>query len=272
VRLRSHPPAESASPFVVPAGSEIQVDAAGHVSLRVPGNLILQGSAVFGTLDVAGSLRVEQSASIEALEVRCGDTCFVEGSLVAWRVRARALLLEDEARAQIVLREVDRLEVSKRAQITGNFRSEEDLLLLFSRYAGQLRSLPALLQRFDPGVAPASTLNVAPAMAPAVPILLPEAPAPKATPASAPPETDGLIDHLPEHLLLALALLRKERSAGTPAGDPSAASALNRLLELLTEGDEELLRRTARTLFARLPADRDRVQRAQRLVFKYLDL
>jgi hypothetical protein len=252
------------------------------VSLRVPGNLILQGSAVFGTLDVVGSLRVEAKAQIEALEVRCGDTCYIEGALIAWRVRARALLLEDDARAQIVLREVDRLEVSKRAQITGNFRSEEDLLLLFSRYSGQLRSLPALVQRFDPAPVPATpppgSVTAASVGAPA---LLREAPLPPAarplaaTPAPAPADeaaADGLLENLPEHLLLALALLRKERSAGTPAGDPSAASALNRLLELLAEGDEELLRRTAKTLFARLPADRDRVQRAQRLVFKYLDL
>lgn len=266
MKLRSGPAIESSSPFVVPAGSEIQVDAAGHVSLRVPGNLILQGSGIFGTLDVVGSLRVEERAQIEALEVRCGDTCYVEGSLVAWRVRAKALLLENNARAQIVLREVERLEVSKRAQIVGNFRSEEDLMLLFSRYAGQLRSLPALSQRFEPVQAMPAAVTPAPLRQP---VLLPEVSDAKPV---APAAGDGLIENLPEHLLLALALLRKERSAGTPASDPSSASALNRLLELLAEGDEELLRRTARTLFARLPADRDRVQRAQRLVFKYLDL
>src|SRR5688572_22996690 len=94
-----------------------------------------------------GSIRIEPGAEIEAVIVRSADACVIAGSLTAWKVEARAIQLEDEARAQIVLQETEELEVGHDARLVGNFGSEKELFLLFSRFARQLRALPLFAER-----------------------------------------------------------------------------------------------------------------------------
>ena len=69
--------------MIVPPGTQIQVDAQGDVSIRTPGNLVLQNSGAYGVLEsVSGSIRVEPGVHVEAVTVRCADTCFVQGTPV----------------------------------------------------------------------------------------------------------------------------------------------------------------------------------------------
>ena len=72
--------------MIVPPGTQILVDPQGQVSIRTPGNLVLQNSGAYATLEsVSGSIRIEPSVHVEAVTVRCADTCLVQGSLTAWR-------------------------------------------------------------------------------------------------------------------------------------------------------------------------------------------
>ena len=120
--------------MIIPQGTDIQVDVHGQLSIRTPGNLVIQNSGHYANLEsVNGSIRIESNADVEAVSVRCAETCFVEGTLTAWRVTARAIHLEDAAKANIVLQETERLEVGSNARLVGNFSSEKELFYLFSR-------------------------------------------------------------------------------------------------------------------------------------------
>ncbi|HVS03286.1 MAG TPA: hypothetical protein VMT16_11000, partial [Thermoanaerobaculia bacterium] len=73
--------------MIIPGGTQIQVDAHGQLSIRTPGNLVIQNSGAYAVLEsVSGSIRIEPQVSVEAVTVRCAETCFVQGSLTAWRV------------------------------------------------------------------------------------------------------------------------------------------------------------------------------------------
>jgi hypothetical protein len=257
------PPADVAAPtMVIPRGTEVAVDAHGQLSIRAPGNLVIQNSGSYGTLEsLGGSIRIDQNVEVEAVAVRCADTCFVQGSLTAWRVSAKALHVEETARAHIVLQETGRLEIGREARVVGNFGSEKELLLLFSRFARQVRSLPFYFDRHqaapeaspfpEPPAEPADDAEVA---------LLNEGGLP-ATPARA--------SDLPEELFFALVLL--ERDADRGEYGPTSQRILEELIKLLRNGDVETLRHTHRTLFSRVLEPRPDVVRAQELVAGFFD-
>lgn len=136
-KLRSdRRPAAVAPTMIVPSGADLKVDQHGHLSIRTPGNLVLQTSGTFGAIEsISGSVRIEPDAEVEAITVRCAESCYVQGSLTAWKVTARAIELADGAKAKIVLQRSERLKVGKGARLVGNFASEKELYTLFSRYA-----------------------------------------------------------------------------------------------------------------------------------------
>ena len=79
--------AEKAPTMIIPEGTDIQVDVHGQLSIRTPGNLVIQHSGHYSTLEsMNGSIRIEPQADVEAVNVRCAGTCFVEGTLTAWKV------------------------------------------------------------------------------------------------------------------------------------------------------------------------------------------
>jgi hypothetical protein len=234
-------PGEAAPTMIVPRGTDIKVDGHGQLSIRAPGNLVLQNSGSYGSLEsVGGSIRIERDVEVEAVAVRCADHCYVQGSLTAWSVAARSLQIEDSGRAYVVLQETQRLEVGREARLVGNFSSERELFLLFSRFADQLRSLPLFgggaARREEP--APAAEREAPPALAPPT--------------------------ELPEPLLFALVLLERDADRGTYG--PTSQRALSELTKLLRSRDLEALRQTYRTLFARVVEPREDVQRARELV------
>lgn len=239
----SRTPAENVAPtLVIPQGTRIEVDADGQLSISAPGNLIVQNSGKYGTLEsLKGSIRIDRGVEVEAVTVRCAETCYVQGFLTAWKVSARSLHLEDSARAHVILQETQRLEIGRNARLVGNFASEREMLGLFTRFAHQVRSLPF----FDRRTAPAAGLLAK--LDETIDLL----PSPK-------PAAD-----LPEPLLFAMVLLDREAEEHHP---PSAQRAIAELVKLLREQDLETLHQTWRLLFSRIAEPREHAKRARELV------
>jgi len=129
--------------MIIPEGTEVRADAQGQLSIRTPGNLVLQSSGRYGVIEsLAGSIRIERGAKIEAVQLKCPGACYIQGELTAWRVTAKEIHLDSEARASIVLQEAEQVEVGRESRLVGNFGSEKELFMLFSRFAREVKSLP----------------------------------------------------------------------------------------------------------------------------------
>ena len=271
---------DDASPtMIIPRGTQIEVDAHGQLSIRAPGNLVIQNSGSYGTIESeGGSIRIDHNVEVEAVSVRCAEACFVQGRLTAWKVEAQSLQVEETAQAQVVLQETERLEIGRDARVVGNFGSEKELFLLFSRFAQQVRSLPFYFDRKNPP--PAELVAGEEDGAPEG-----EAGASEDTRGEEPRE-DGPLEveaeevekdqegeaplrreDLPEPLFFALVLL--ERDAGREGYGPTSQRVLEELIDLLQERDLDTLRHTYRTLFGRILEPREDVQRARELVGTY---
>ncbi|HEV8238185.1 MAG TPA: hypothetical protein VGS57_02310 [Thermoanaerobaculia bacterium] len=272
--------------MIVPPGTQIQVDPQGQVSIRTPGNLVLQNSGAYATLEsVSGSIRIEPTVHVEAVTVRCADTCLVQGSLTAWRVVARTLHVDSDGEAHVVMQETEKLEVGKNGRLVGNFRSEKELFDLFSRFAPNVRALPPFTA--EAPVTPMSVdAEVRPAgaaagnghdAAAAQPFTLGEELGDDDEPliteegggTRAAAERGVAPAELPDALELALLLLEQESAVGTTAA--SGRRSLAELLRLLREGDVETLRHTYKTLFARLAGGGEGVKRARKAVGAFFD-
>lgn len=244
-------PADDVAPtMLIPQGTRIELDAEGQLSIHAPGNLVVQSSGKYGTLEsLGGSIRIDRGAEVEAVTVRCADTCYVQGFLTAWKVAARSLHLEGSARAHVVLQETQRLEIGRDARLVGNFSSEKELFGLFSRFAHQLRSIPHFFDRRpSPAELPSrhedrqdrndETIDISPPGKPA--------------------------SQLPEPLLLAMVLLERESERRIHPTAPQRA--LDQLIELLRQQDLDTLEHTWRLLFRRIAEPREHVKRAYELV------
>jgi hypothetical protein len=240
--------------MIIPRGLRIEIDPEGQLSIHAPGNLVVQNSGKYGTLEsMGGSIRIDRGVEVEAVTVRCSDTCYVQGFLTAWKVNARSLQLEESARVHVVLQETERLEIGRDARLVGNFASEGELLGLFSRFAHQMRSIPFLFDR----KAPAGELKEAPAARPPAEKLVQGRQFPPPPPEPSPAE-------LPEPLLFALVLLERESERRIHPG--ASQRALDELVKLLQQQDLETLGLTYKTLFGRIAEPREDALRAQALV------
>jgi hypothetical protein len=237
--------------MIIPRGLRIEIDPEGQLSIHAPGNLVVQNSGKYGTLEsMGGSIRIDRGVEVEAVTVRCPDTCYVQGFLTAWKVAARSLQLEESARAHVVLQETERLEIGRDARLVGNFASEKELVGLFSRFAHQVRSIPFLFERR----APVPELPAAPALEEK---LVQGRQFPPSPPEPSPAE-------LPEPLLFALVLLERESERKIHPG--ASQRALDELIKLLQQQDLETLGLTYKTLFGRIAEPREDAVRAQELV------
>ena len=242
---------EIAPTMIIPRGLRIEIDPEGQLSIHAPGNLVVQNSGKYGILEsLGGSIRIERGVEVEAITVRCPETCYVQGFLTAWKVNARSLTLEDSARAYVVLQETERLEIGRDARMVGNFSSERELVGILSRFANQVRSLPFL---FDKKPAAAG---------------LPEASAPPEKVVHGaqfpPPPPEPSPAELPEPLLFALVLLERESERQIHPG--GSQRALDELIKLLHQQDLETLGLTYKTLFGRIAEPREDVEHAHELV------
>lgn len=242
---------ELAPTMIIPRGLRIEIDPEGQLSIHAPGNLVVQNSGKYGVLEsLGGSIRIDRGVEVEAITVRCPETCYVQGFLTAWKVNARSLHLEESARAHVVLQETERLEIGRDARLVGNFTSERELVGLFSRFANQVRALPFRFER----------KSAAPE--------LPEAPKPEEKIVHGaqfpPPPPEPSPAELPEPLLFALILLERESERQIHPG--ASQRALDELMKLLQEQDLETLSLTYKTLFGRIAEPREDVKKAQELV------
>lgn len=156
--------------MIIPQGTEITVNDAGQLAIRTPGNLIIQNPGNYSHIvSTSGSLRIDPNVKVDAVTVQVADTCFIAGSLTAWHVKARRVVLEKGAQAFIVIRDSEQLELDKTARLVGNFASEKELYLLLGRFSQQLQALPQ-------GLSPASHEPVAEIAAKSAVEALPEAP------------------------------------------------------------------------------------------------
>ncbi|HPR65156.1 MAG TPA: hypothetical protein PK014_13160 [Thermoanaerobaculia bacterium] len=196
--------------MIIPKGTEIRVNDKGQLSIKTPGNLVIQNSGNYSLIrSENGSIRIEDNVSVEAVDIQAADTCYVQGKLTAWRVKARKLSLENTAEAYVMLRESSELDVAKTARLVGNFASEREVYLLLGRFSTQLKSLPDMVTVSDESAAQ----RLAP-------------------PASMPPAADNL--------QLARVILDREIHRGIY--DQDSQQALIEIHHAIQEGDSGRLR------------------------------
>lgn len=129
--------------MIIPRGTEIKVNAHGQLSIKTPGNLVIQNSGIYSEIESTnGSIRIEENVTVEAVSIRAGQACFIQGTLTAWRVHAKRISLEDRARAFIMLQESEHLELAKSSRLVGNFANEKELFFMMGKFSPQLKELP----------------------------------------------------------------------------------------------------------------------------------
>ncbi len=129
--------------MIIPRGTEIRVNHHGQLSIKTPGNLVIQNSGLYSELESTnGSIRIEENVTVEAVSIRAAQSCFIQGTVTAWKVRAKRITLEERARAFIMLQESESLELSKTSRLVGNFANEKELFLMMGKFTAQLKELP----------------------------------------------------------------------------------------------------------------------------------
>jgi hypothetical protein len=107
--------------MIIPRGTDIRVNDRGQLSIKTPGNLVIQNSGIYSELESTnGSIRIEENVVVEAVSIKAAQACFIQGTVTAWRVHAKRITLEDRAKAFIMLQESDSLELSKSSRLVGN--------------------------------------------------------------------------------------------------------------------------------------------------------
>jgi len=229
--------------MIIPNGTEITVNEQGQLSIRTPGNLVIQNAGQYSIIEsISGSVRIDPDVKVEAVSIQAADSCFVAGELTAWRVKARTITLEKGAQANIMLQESEGLELDRNARLVGNFASEKELYLTLGRFSRQLRQLPdvlspgAVAERIDsrsaapgpPGPSPA-----APAAAPAA--------APREEPIISPDGEDepGFAERQNRQEILSLVRVILERELGRASLGEAGRGAVERLLEMVRSNDLE---------------------------------
>src|SRR3954470_12945836 len=129
--------------MIIPRGTEIRVNQSGQLSIKTPGNLVIQNSGTYSEIESTnGSIRIDENVTVEAVSIRCGQACFIQGTLTAWKVHAKKITLEDRAKAFIMLQESEHLEMSRSARLVGNFANEKELFFMMGEFTSQLKELP----------------------------------------------------------------------------------------------------------------------------------
>ena len=166
--------------MIIPRGTEIRVNHHGQLSIKTPGNLVIQNSGLYSELESTnGSIRIEENVTVEAVSIRAAQACFIQGTVTAWRVHAKRIALEDRAKAFIMLQESEQLELAKSARLVGNFANEKELYLMMGKFTPQLKELPG-------GV------DMGAASSPAIPPHRPFAPLPASATSSATTPAENL--------------------------------------------------------------------------------
>jgi hypothetical protein len=247
--------------MIIPNGTDVSVNEHGQLSIRTPGNLVIQNSGVYSVIESGnGSVRIDPDVKVEAVSVQAADSCFVAGQLTAWRVRARTITLERGAQANIMLQESESLELDRNARLVGNFASEKELYLMLGRFSRELRDLPnGLFAGEDAGARMPAEISEPDAGA-----------APSEKPFVAP---DGEHEPTPQRRqeqseVISLVRVILEREIGRAGAEGGGRKALERLLELVRSNDDEKLREEYRYLISQVESPTEELERAQEILSK----
>jgi len=223
--------------MIIPRGTEIRVNQHGQLSIKTPGNLVIQNSGLYSELESTnGSIRIEENVTVEAVSIRAAQACFIQGTVTCWKVRAKRISLEDKARAFIMLQESESLELAKTSRLVGNFANEKELFLMMGKFTAQLKELPGSVDMASPTPLAESTR--------------PGIQAPQH-----PPRDEGA-----EHLRAAQAILERETSRTDLA--PSEAEALREVLYALRERNLPRIANVYRDAFMEVKAPSDALRQA----------
>jgi len=229
--------------MIIPRGTEIRVNHHGQLSIKTPGNLVIQNSGLYSELESTnGSIRIEENVTVEAVSIRAAQSCFIQGTVTAWKVRAKRITLEERARAFIMLQESESLELSKTSRLVGNFANEKELFLMMGKFTAQLKELPGSVDMTSP--TPLAESGRQPHSI------------------SAPPRDDGA-----EHLRIAQTLL--EREMVRPDLQASEAEPLREVLYALRERNITRVASIYREAFSVLKSQSESVRQAHEHLDRY---
>ncbi len=246
--------------MIIPNGTDITVNEQGQLSIRTPGNLVIQNSGTYSVIESgSGSVRIDPEVKVEAVSVEAADSCFVAGELTAWRVRARKITLEKGAQANIMLQESDALELDRNARLVGNFASEKELYLMLGRFNQQLRELPTALtpgpsDRRPQTLQGSTSSRTAP---PPLAAVSDDEPFGAADDDDTSPEARRRRDEV-----LSLVRVILERELGRPKLADATRQSLERLLELVRTADLPGLTESARYLLSQIDTPSEDLERA----------
>jgi len=235
--------------MIIPRGTEIKINQSGQLSIKTPGNLVIQNSGTYSELESTnGSIRIEDNVSVEAVSVRCAQACFIQGTLTAWRVHAKKIALEDRAKAYIMLQESETLELSKSSRLVGNFANEKEIYLMLGKFTSQLKQLPASFDLHSPAslVEPPRTTTIT------------------SIPSTSSSSRDA---ELPTPLKQALSIL--EREVRRPDLDAQSSEALREVVFSLRERNLQRTGMVFREAFAELAVPSDALKNAYELMEEY---
>ncbi len=240
--------------MIIPTGTDISVNEHGQLSIRTPGNLVIQNSGSYSLIESGnGSVRVDPGVKVEAVSVQAADSCYVAGELTAWRVKARKITLEKGAMAYIMLQEAEQLELDRTARLVGNFASDKELYLMLGRFSRQLRQLPEGLK---PGAEVA-----------AEPFLSPEAQAADEPFVAPDGESDPSGERMQERQeVLSLVRVIIERELGRKTLGEQGRAALEDLLELVRSGELEPLGKGYAYLLSQVESGSGDLEHAQEML------
>jgi hypothetical protein len=230
--------------MIIPRGTEIKVNTHGQLSIKTPGNLVIQNSGTYSEIESTnGSIRIEENVTVEAVSIRAGQACFIQGTLTAWKVHAKRISLEDRARAFIMLQESEHLELAKTSRLVGNFANEKELFFMMGKFSPQLKELPGAVD-----------------MGGTQPGLHREIPADRPTTMKIPAMTAPAVTTEDEHLRLAQGLL--EREVARPDLTGPEADALREVLFGLRERNVQRVSLIWRDAFAEVKSGSENLRQA----------
>jgi hypothetical protein len=248
--------------MIIPNGTDVSVNENGQLSIRTPGNLVIQNSGVYSVIESGnGSVRIDPDVKVEAVSVQAADSCFVAGQLTAWRVRARTITLERGAQANIMLQESESLDLDRNARLVGNFASEKELYLMLGRFSRELRDLPNGVFAGDEaaGRIPAGEADKRAEKADSEVFVAPDGEN-EASPTRRQEES--------EVISLVRVILEREIARVGPKG--TGRAPLEKLLELIRAKDHERLRESYPYLLSQVENPTDELERAREILAKML--
>lgn len=249
--------------MIIPKGTDVSVNENGQLSIRTPGNLVIQNSGVYSVIESeSGSVRIDPDVKVEAVSVQAADSCFVAGQLTAWRVRARTITLERGAQANIMLQESESLDLDRNARLVGNFASEKELYLMLGRFSRELRDLPTGVFANDD-----SSARITPGQTTATEDGAAAQPSSAEEDRAEPSPTRRQEES--EVISLVRVILEREIARVGSAG--VGKEPLEKLLELIRTKNYDRLRESYRYLISQVESPTEELERAREILAKMLD-